>query len=173
TLVPGLRQAGADLERITLIGPDAEDVPTFPSCMPVLEERIEATNARLVIIDCATDFLDAGLNPDKEVDIRAFLRPLRALAREHGFALVVAVHTNKARGASAKDRILGGVAWRNAARHVVLMASPPDADANGPERLSVNTKSNIARRGDGYALCVSVTSEGGVPGVEWVATKTG
>src|SRR5262249_41317907 len=98
TLVPGLRQAGADLERITLIGPDAEDVPTFPSCMPVLEERIEATNARLVIIDCATDFLDAGLNPDKEVDIRAFLRPLRALAREHGFALVVAVHTNKAPG---------------------------------------------------------------------------
>src|SRR5262249_2012141 len=41
------------------------------------------------------------------------------------------------------------------------------------ERLCINTKSNIARRGDGYALRVSVAREGGVPGVGWGEKKTG
>ena len=155
TLVPGLREAGADLERVSLIAPDADDAPTFPSGIDALRSRVEATGARLVIVDCATDFMDAGLNPDKEVDIRWFLRPLRALAGAFDFAVIVAVHINKGRGVSARDRILGGVAWRNTARHVVMMASPPDSADDAPDRLVVTVKSNIALRGVGYALRIS------------------
>jgi AAA domain len=172
TLVPGLREAGADLERVSIMDPEADEFPTFPSGLDALRDRILSTGAKLVILDCATDFMDARLNPDKEAEVRAFLRPLRRLAGELHLSIIIAVHINKSTGQTARNRIMGGVAWRNAARHVVMMANPPDAVDASPDRLLVTVKSNLALRGEGYSLRVS-PHNGTVPGVDWIGTVSG
>src|SRR5450631_427009 len=89
--------------------------------------------------------MDRRLKTNDEADIRRMLRPLAALAERRGLLVVVLCHVNKGQG-SPGQRIMGGAAWRNAPR-LVLLAGVPDQQhpSETDQRMLVVEKSNLGR----------------------------
>jgi hypothetical protein len=104
-----------------------------------------AIDAGLVVIDSGPAFMDAGLKSNSEEDIRRMLRPLQTLAERCELPVIVIAHLNKGQG-SGGNRIMGGKAWRNAPR-VVLMVGTPDRlhPSETSQRILVGEKSNLGR----------------------------
>lgn len=140
---PRMRLMGADLDRVVVMDPDAADV-TFPSGVERVAAVCETEEVRLVVIDTGPAFLDPGLKSNAEEDIRRMLRPLAALAAARGMSVVVLAHLNKGAGQGAGHRIMGGAAWRNAARQVLLVAAPPhQSPRDTSERVIAVEKNNL------------------------------
>lgn len=140
---PRMRLMGADLDRITVLDIDAEPF-TLPSGIDRLEARCREEDAGLLVIDTGPAFMDPGLKSGYEEDIRRFLSPLRTLAERLRMVVVVLVHLNKDTTRSAGHRIMGGAAWRNAPRQVLMIGAPPGEDPRETgERLVVVEKNNL------------------------------
>lgn len=140
---PRVRLMGADLTRITVLDIDGEPL-TLPSGLDRLEARCREDDAGLLIVDTGPAFLDAGLKSNSEEDIRRFLAPLRAMAERLRMVVIVLVHLNKDSGRAAGHRIMGGAAWRNAPRQVLMVGGPPGEDPRETsERLVVVEKNNL------------------------------
>lgn len=140
---PRMRLMGADLERVFVH--TAEEIAlTLPSGGPLLADRCRQEEAGLVIIDTGPAFLDRGLKSNNEEDVRAFMAPLRALAEEQRLVVLVLAHLNKDTSRDSRRRIMGGSAWVNAPRQVLLVGAPPGADPRDTgERLLVVEKNNL------------------------------
>jgi len=140
---PRMRLMGADLDRVTVLDVDAAPM-TLPSGIDVLEARCRAEDAGLLVIDTGPAFLDPGLTSSAEEDVRRFLSPLRTLAERLRMVVIVLVHLNKDTNKSAGHRIMGGAAWRNAPRQVLMVgASPGEDPRETSERLVAVEKNNL------------------------------
>jgi len=144
---PRMRLMGVDLERVKVLNVDSDegDAFTLPSGLGKLEEACKEIDAALVVIDTGPAFIDPGLKSNNEEDIRRMLRPLRGLAERLGLLVVVLAHFNKGNG-SAGQRIMGGAAWRNAPRLLLMVGV---ADQKHPsetsERMLVVEKTNLGK----------------------------
>jgi putative DNA primase/helicase len=140
-----MRLMGADLDRVLLLDPEHGAEFTLPSGIDVLDNACGDINAGMVVIDSGPAFMDRRLKTNDEADIRRMLRPLAALAERRGLLVVVLCHINKGQG-SPGQRIMGGAAWRNAPR-LVLMAGVPDQQhpSETDQRMLVVEKSNLGR----------------------------
>jgi hypothetical protein len=125
-------------------------------------------DAGLIVIDSGPAFLDAGLKSNNEEDIRRMLRPLGALAERRELLVVVLAHLNKGQG-SAGHRVMGGAAWRNAPR-LLLMVGVPDQQhpSETDQRMIAVEKSNLGRYPDavGFRLVTFAENED-LADVEW------
>jgi putative DNA primase/helicase len=140
---PRMRLMGADLDRVTVLDIDALPL-SLPSGGDRLEARCRDEDAGMLIIDTGPSFMDPGLKSNSEEDIRRFLAPLRAIAERLRTVVIVLVHLNKDTTRSAGHRIMGGAAWRNVPRQVLLVGAPPGEDPREtPERLVVVEKNNL------------------------------
>ncbi len=140
---PRMRLMGADLERVTVLDIDGE-LLTLPSGLDRLEARCRQDDAGLLIVDTGPAFMDPGLKSNTEEDIRRFLAPLRGMAERLRMVVAVLVHLNKDSGRAAGHRIMGGAAWRNAPRQVLMVGGPPGEDPRETcERLIVVEKNNL------------------------------
>ena len=145
TITPRLHAAGADLTRTRIMTmPDGEhdrDV-TLPDDLPHLRAAVEDFTPTLIVIDPLNGHLADRIDSHKDAPLRRALGPLTRLAGDTGSAVVGVAHTNKGYG-DAVARVLGSVAYVNAARSVLIVGRPPDAES-GPERVVAMPKANNA-----------------------------
>lgn len=119
-----LRQAGADLPKVAIIGrADAEDDES-----PMIDLGTDDANllalpmteygdVRLIIID-TLDSLYPSMRMIDNANIRKCLWPMQELAETWGVCVLVLAHTNKGGYADPLDRLSGGRAIGGAARSV-------------------------------------------------------
>jgi hypothetical protein len=143
---PRLEAAGADLERVFEILVPAEESGAIvrPRDLDRLEIEIEATGARLIIVDPVLAAIDASVDAHRDQDVRIVLSQLAALAERHECACVIVMHLNKAASKDAYLRISSSSGFYNAARSVVLVV--PDPEEPEQHRLVAQVKTNWARR---------------------------
>jgi hypothetical protein len=141
---PRMRLMGADLDRVHILDPDRAGSLTLPRDGDRLAEYCDARDVGLIVVDTGPSFLDRGLSSQREEDIRAFLEPLQRIAQRHRAVALVLCHLNKATAANSRHRVMGGAAWVNAPRLVLLVGAPYGADPRETgDRLLAVEKSNL------------------------------
>ncbi len=182
TIVPRLRAAGADLDRVHILSTMAE--PEFPGYAnrrtapvaagqraPTLSaEDLEAIercaialgDCRLIVFDPITEYL-CGRN----TDVRRALAPLRDMAARLGAAILLITHHNKhgATGTNGKYRVLGQIAYVGVCRANFLFLRDPD-DPSGRRRLMLDNGGNLAPKQP--ALAFVVHDDDGAARAEWL-----
>lgn len=123
-LKPRLEAAGANLNKVWAVEPGSyfEDTGEMPYLDdPKTVNRVVATRPSLVVFDPIQQFLSpkAGLNSRMKMREAATL--LRAAGREHGFAVLIVVHTNKSTNTSGRKRLSGSADLWDVARSVMVM----------------------------------------------------
>lgn len=154
-LRPRLRIAGADLERVHAWNIGEHDL-VLPDGTDLLEQEVERTGARLVVIDPLAAFLSGRVDSHRDAGVRGVLRPLHALAERTGIAVLGILHVNQASGGDVAVRVSGSGAWVNAARSALVFGPPPDAEDGDPRRVVALAKSNYAPLGASYDVTLRV-----------------
>jgi hypothetical protein len=170
TIVPRLRQLGADLTRVLVWQRerDDEDWPwRFPAQIDRLDALLEQTDARLAVIDPILAFLDRSVLFGNDPSVRRALIPLMVLADRHRCTLLLQRHLNKQGRGQALYRGLGSIAFVAVCRCALLVARDPLM----PERcVLAQVRSSLA--GTQPSLAYRITSaDGAVPTVEWLGTS--
>jgi len=135
---PRLEAAGAKLNRVHFYS------PTFPEDLGTLEELINDTNAKLVIVDPAASHLSVSMFNDQ--DVRKALSPAAEMAERTGCALLMITHTVKyvSQRSHPLTAIGGsGGGMTGAARAIFLFGVDP---ADTGQRALVPVKFNIGPR---------------------------
>jgi hypothetical protein len=168
TIVPRLIAHGADLNRVEIctyvIGPDGlERLPTLPDDVDLIEAKVKAGGALLVIIDPLSSFLSRDLKANNEQDARIAMTPLAGLAQRTGAVILVVRHPNKSTGTAAISRAAGSGAFTAAARSSLVAGR--DQEAN--ELALAQLKSNLGPPEPALAYRI-VGHENGAAMIEWL-----
>lgn len=99
-------------------------LPDLPEDIGLIREAVQATGARMLIIDPITSTM--GGDNDKVNDVRSVIDPLNALAAELGVAVFCITHFRKG-GGKGEDLISGSRAYWDASRCVALFAKDEEA----------------------------------------------
>lgn len=149
TLRPRLDAVGADVSRVHALtgyrstGGDGKDIEGAVSLedIPVIEQALEQTKAKLVIIDPLQAYLGAGVDMHRANEVRPLLSALGNLAEKHGCAIVCIRHLNKSVGGKALYAGLGSIDFTAAARSVLQVGE------HEGERFLAHVKSSLAPNG--------------------------
>jgi hypothetical protein len=156
TVVPRLKAAGANLERVHIVrlvldydkfGKPRRRTFSLRHDLDKLRAKLaEIGNVVLIIIDPITAYLGVGeIDSFRDADVRAVLAPLQDLAAELHAAVIAIMHFNKKVDVlNLLLRVCNSIAFTAAARHAFGVVY--DADNN--RRLLVRGKNNLARRDD-------------------------
>lgn len=149
TTVPRLVAADADTHRIHLVeGTETDedsDMPlNWPLDLPLIEEAIVGTGAKLLVIDPLLDIRKRGANANSTDDWREALRPLIAMAHRTGCAVHGVAHFNKGRTGPVADLLSGAHGLRDAVRAVLVFVGGHE----GGERVLGQDKNNLGTSGD-------------------------
>ena len=146
TILPRLIAADADIRRVEIMDVVYKDetkrLLSLPTDMQDLYDFVIRTRSRLVVIDPIAAFMDRGLDPYKDHDIRMVMTPLEKLAEEARCAILIIAHFNKKEEATALHRIGGSIGFVGAARSVLAVASTQNKDRN----VMFSVKSNLTRK---------------------------
>jgi putative DNA primase/helicase len=151
TVIPRLKSAGADLDRIEIVrmmhetkdGAETKRMFSLISDLDRLREKIiEMGEVRLVEVDPVSAYLGFGkVDSYRTTDVRAILGPLKDLAEELSVAIVGIMHFNKKIDVTnVLLRVSDSLAFVAAPRHVFGVIDDPD---NG-RKLVVSAKNNLA-----------------------------
>jgi hypothetical protein len=169
-VIPRLRAAGADLERIRIVGVKAADgldaLVSLPEDIPGLEAGALEHQARLVIVDPIVATLAGSIDAHKDHSVRRALAPLAKAAERCGFAALAIMHLSKANADDLLTRVSGSVAFTAAARSVLVFARHPDDPDNdeGNERVIVHAKSNVSPKQAALACLIEPRMLGAADG---------
>jgi putative DNA primase/helicase len=160
TIVPRLKGAGADLDRIRIIsgvkeqsnrGVGIERSFSLQIDLPLLERELRGVgDVRLLIIDPITSYL-GRVDSHKNAEIRSVLEPVAQMAARHGAAVIGITHFSKGGGTSAINRFIGSIGFIAAARAAFVVTTDPDSDDRA-RRLFIPVKNNLAPLGDGLSF---------------------
>ena len=180
TVIPRLAAAGADLQRVQIIG--AENARPFnPSNdMAELEAAIiaRAGAIRLLVLDPLVAVVGA-VDSHKNAETRAALAPLAELARRTGVAIVGIHHLSKGTtGRDPTERLSGSLAFGAVARVVMITAQTQGEDAAMGDRVLMRAKSNIGADSGGFRYSIIERAVPSSPSilattVQWGATIEG
>lgn len=133
---PRLRVAGADPDRT--LQPVASEaavqagrrpgvfVPMLPAELDDVEAYIEATGARLVVMDVLTGMFAGGLSTDDQLDVRRVVGGLQSVATRTGAAIVAVNHLRKGgEGVSGED-VAGSHEFRDSVQSLWLASYDAD-----------------------------------------------
>lgn len=112
--------------------------------VPALEKQIINLHPALVIIDSLTTHKPAKVDLNSHGDVAPMLVALRRMAAQHGCAIVIIHHVNKAQTNDPLAKISGSLGISATARHVILFAQHPE-DTNS--RVAAIAKSNLVKFG--------------------------
>jgi putative DNA primase/helicase len=182
TIVPRLKAADADLDRIRIItsvrdGNGAKRYLTLASDLGRLGKKIKAMNekgrrVRLLTIDPFSAYLGNG---DRRIDrnnaahVRGLLDQLGAFAAEHRLAIVFVLHRPKKSNGRALTQMAGSYEFVAGPRMNLLAAGEPSSDSH----LLVPCKQNLSPGGIGYRYRIKVKEIGkGIhsPFIDWEET---
>jgi hypothetical protein len=148
TVVPRLKAAGADLERVEIVSTVRDDNTdrTFSlvTDLALLRQKIaEVGDVRLVLIDPISAYLGVGkIDSFRTTDVRAVLAPVVDLAAELNVAIVGIMHFNKKIDVTnVLLRMSDSLAFGATARHVFAVIDDPE----NKRKLFVKGKNNLAR----------------------------
>jgi archaellum biogenesis ATPase FlaH len=169
TIRPRLDAAEADVSRIHLLeavrnvmadGKAVETTFSLERDIPALEDAIQQTGARVVVIDPISAYLGATDSHNNSA-VRGLLTPLAALAGRYKVAVVAISHLRKSGGA-AIHRIVESLAFSAAARAAWGVAQDPDDKAR---RLFAPIKQNLAA--DIGGLAFRIEAPNGIARISW------
>ena len=156
TIKPRLEQAGADCDKVAYII-DNDVALTLEDGR--IESAIEATGAKVFIIDPIQAFIPSGADMQSATKMRTVLRNLASTAEKHNCAVILIGHMNKGSGAKALYRGLGSIDIAAIARSVLMISR----DETRPDiRYMYPIKSSLAPEGPAIAFSFK---DGG--GLEW------
>lgn len=117
-----------------------------------LKIAIEATDAKLLILDPLQAYLGDKVDMNRANEAREMTKKLAQLAQKTGCAIILIGHMNKGSGAKAAYRGVGSIDFYAIARSVLLVARVPD---DNTIRAVVHIKSNLAMEGEtmAFRLC--------------------
>lgn len=121
---------------------DGYNAPTMPTAT-FYAMREQVAGAGLVIIDNASDAFDANENSRRAV--RAFIRALMQIAREHDAAVMLLAHIDKAsaKNGAQGNSYSGSTAWHNSSRSRLALLVQEDGTL-----LVEHEKLNLGKRAD-------------------------
>jgi RecA-family ATPase len=146
TVKPRLILAGADCSKIKVID-DSEKSLSMDD--ERLELAINATGARVLILDPLQAYLGDKVDMNRANEAREMTKKLGAIAARTGCAVILIGHMNKGSGAKAAYRGIGSIDFFAIARSVLLVARVPD---DSTIRAVAQIKSNLALEGDTMAF---------------------
>lgn len=123
TIRPRLDALGADQHRVSIPGDHRHLL--IPTDTDLIREAVRTLNAKLLIIDPLTAFLDGAINSWNNQHVRRALMPLAAIADEFRVAILILDHLNKRSGVAAIQRGGGSIGFNAAARSVLLACKHP------------------------------------------------
>jgi RecA-family ATPase len=170
TIRPRLEALGADLDRVFIPSPsdDFVDGPCLPSQWKQLDEAVAARDARLLVIDPITEFLDAGISLNSDVAARRALRPLKRLATRHQCAVLVLRHLNKSGRGPSIYRGGGSIGLLGACRSDwVVGRDPTQPDIS----VLAQVKNNLGPRQPSLAYRFE-GGDGAPPNLVWLGTSS-
>ena len=164
TIVPRLKAAGADLERVHIVQAvrqrdGLERHLDLTSDAQLLRGEVERLgNVRLIIVDPISSYL-GKVDSHRNTEVRAALNPLVELAEDVSACLLCVTHLNKS-SANALSRVTGSIAFVASARASYVVTK----DEQDPERrLMLPLKNNLAKDTSGFAYTVEETGiDGGI-----------
>jgi hypothetical protein len=170
TIVPRLRRAGADLQRVFVWQREGDDEVwpwRFPADTARLDDALARTDARLAVLDPVMAFLDDSVVSATDQSVRRALSPLMQLAEKRRCAVLLQRHLNKQGGRRALYRGLGSIAFVAACRFAMLVGRDPLE----PGRcVLAQVRASLA--GPQPSLAYELTADGGLPAVSWMGTST-
>lgn len=146
TVKPRLEEAKADCSRILVID-DREKSLTMDDDR--LEKAINATGARLLILDPIQAYLGGGVDMNRANEARDMTKKLSQLAEHTGCAVLLIGHMNKASGVKAAYRGIGSIDFFAVARSVLLVARVAEQENI---RVMAQIKNNLAEEGQPIAF---------------------
>jgi len=155
-----LQAAGADLSKTMVYDPSAAAGLDLPRDLEFLSSKVEATNARLIILDPLVSFTSLNLTNDRAA--RQLTQPLTSMAHRLGVTIIAVRHLVKTANRNAAYRGYGGVALIAASRAVLLLAVDP---GNPDGRIMAQTKSSLAS--PAASLSFRIVSRGNAVGIDW------
>lgn len=117
-----LTDAGADMEMVLTVNPDAEVLLSIADIIDITREY----HPKLVIIDPLQAFIPKGIAMERRNDMRRMLAPVQMCADECSAAFLIVMHTNKRFGASGRDRLADSADMWDIARSVFIMGNTHD-----------------------------------------------
>ncbi len=167
TVVGRLKAANANLDLVYVQKARSAEL-LLPGAVDNLRGIVQATGARIVVLDPTNSFLDANdVNINSEQDVRRALRPLRDLAEEENVAIVGNRHLNKNTDRPALYRGGGSIGVAAVARSVVLVAKHPDDPGI---RVLISQKCNLIEEAKKVPAAFRIAQDGhGRPRLEWLA----
>jgi hypothetical protein len=120
------------------------------SDVPLLEDALQQTRARFVIVDPIQSYLGAEVDAHRANETRPVLDGLSRLAEEHGCCILLVRHLSKAPTGRAIHRGLGSIDLTGAVRTELMAGTAAD----GSERALVQVKNNLGQFGKsiGYTI---------------------
>lgn len=179
TIVPRLRAAGADLDRVIFVdavmpgddGRDYESSLVLPADAHLLADIVTEHQSALVVLDAATSTIDSRLDGDRDRQMRQGLEAIgRDIGERADCAVLGIVHFGKRDSSDTGKLILGSIAWSQVARSVLAVALDEE---NGSLVVS-RTKGNLGLEPPSLAAQIVservLTDEGDtfVGRVEWL-----
>jgi hypothetical protein len=167
TVRPRLQVLAADLTRVFVLppaGPALRPPLALPSQTAALEAALARTQARLLVIDPITAFLEPGVNLASDPGMRRALSPLVVLAERYACAVLLVRHLNKAGRGRALYRGLGSIGLVAACRSAWLVARDPRCPGR---RVLAQLKNNLAPPQPSLAFEIQPT-EAGPPALAWL-----
>jgi hypothetical protein len=165
TIVPRLRVAGANLDRVTLITGGTDEARGFSLVvgdLRALEEMIISSGARILVLDPLMAFMPDKINGLVDSEVRRTLWPLKRLAERYGLCVIVVRHLVKG-GTKALYAGSGSIGIIGAARAAYLIKPDP---MNKAHRIMAATKANLAKRPKSWAYELDTVDEVGL--VRWI-----
>jgi len=171
TIRPRLDAAKAEVSRVHLLeaayrfaedGKRIEAPFSLELDIPVLEDAIERTGARLVVIDPISAYL-GNVDSHANAEVRGLLSPLAALATKRETAVIGVTHLRKSPGA-AIYRAMGSLAFAAAPRAVWGVVADPD---DKTRRLIVPVKQNLGPDVGGLAYRIEAPTPPGIALIAW------
>jgi putative DNA primase/helicase len=149
TVVPRLKAAGADMDRIHFVRgierPSGRSEKAA-SLQPVdlakhfdaIAELVQRTGAKLLVVDPVMSGFAANRDTNADNEVRAVLGPFVTLAEQTRVSVVFVTHTNKRGEGTALDSAIGSRAFSGVARAVVglekIVGQPASADQSPSNR---------------------------------------
>lgn len=114
-----------------------------------LEQAIEQTGARLVVLDPIQGYIGASVDMHRANEIRPLMYRIAKLAEKYGCAILLIGHMNKNSGEKSSYRGLGSIDFQAAARSVLVVGRIKD---DPTLRVVCPAKSSLAPEGGAVAF---------------------
>ncbi|MFP5374529.1 MAG: AAA family ATPase [Gammaproteobacteria bacterium] len=173
TLVPRLGAAGADCDRIFIVGdtPERGGRRAFDPATDLAALEYEAARIGDVALLIADPVVSAVTGDShKNTEVRRALQPMVNLGHRLGCAVLGVSHFSKGTaGRDPLERVTGSVAFGALARIVLVTAN------GGDGRLMARAKSNIGPDGGGYGYGLELVETAGIEAsrIAWGAPLEG